>query len=300
MFQLPFFKKPKEFPDTGEAVTAPVSKFSVFFKKRIFISGAVVLLAAILLCVFIPLTLQSAAETYSVAVVTAPIEKGAKITPDCVAARQITDAGLAHGAVADPTELTGKYAAVDLLPDSLILPAQVSDTELYPDKYSHLNPGWTILSVPISTFSSGVSGKLRPGDIVTVYAVANNQEIPQAEIPPALRYVEVVAVTADNAADIANAANGEALEKMPATVTLLVSDVQALQLVSAIQAGYLHLGLACRNDDVQAQALLAYQQQVIAEAANQQGMEPEPPAETSEEPNPTEDTPADEGGDFHE
>lgn len=96
------------------------------------------------------------------------------------------------------------------------------------------------MSVTIKSFATGLSGKLKSGDIVSVL-VADYQETGKTVTPPELQYVEIISVTASTGYD---ANTGEATtedeKELPSTVTVLVRHEQAQVLAGLEQDAKIH------------------------------------------------------------
>lgn len=126
------------------------------------------------------------------------------------------------------------------------------------------------MSVDLPDLAQSVSGKIRSGDIVRIYAVYNkdsniksaNAADYAASLIDELQYVEVLAVTNSNVQDIQGKENAERAKddtkdsKSIATVTLLVNHQQAVVLAGLSENATLYAALVVRGDDVKKQAAL--------------------------------------------
>ena len=110
-----------------------------------------------------------------------------------------------------------------------------------------------------------MSGRLLPGDIVTVIAIPRgtvNQTLgvepdgttetttSGAYIDPALEYIEVCMVTTNDGADASVEAQPDEDTKntLPVTVSFFVTEEQALKLAELEQTGTIHLAFVARGD----------------------------------------------------
>ena len=86
-------------------------------------------------------------------------------------------------------------------------------------------------------------------------------------IPTELRYVEVVAVTADSGSDTNTGEQAEEGEdrELPDTVTLLATPEQSLVLAELEAEGEIHLSLVYRGEQDNAQEFLTAQEKVLEE-----------------------------------
>jgi pilus assembly protein CpaB len=120
------------------------------------------------------------------------------------------------------------------------------------------------MSVTIKSFSNGLSGKLISGDIVSVIA-PDYRKMGATVIPPELKYVEVIGVTASSGYDTDT---GQGLKKedekqLPATVTLLVSPEQSTILAGLEADGKLHLSLVYRGSKENAAKFIEAQDKAL-------------------------------------
>lgn len=141
-----------------------------------------------------------------------------------------------------------------------------------------LQDGQYILSVATKNFSDSVSGKLRNGDIVTVYipsqsvdnAISTQAGTISAENPPELQYVKVVAVTNSSGEDITGTGSqSSGTNDQPATVTLLVNARQA-QILAGAENNTVHFALAYRGGGKKAEQLLERQEEYFKTASSSQ------------------------------
>ena len=174
--------------------------------------------------------------------------------------------------------LEGMYLTTDLCAGDYIFPAKVSvDAGLENTYLYSLTGEKQAISITIDKFAQGLSGKLKSGDIVSVIA-PNYQSSRQTIIPPELRYVEVIAVTANSGYD-ANLEDGrdEEEKELPSTVTLLVKPEQAMILAELEEEGTIHLELVYRGVPEKASLFIEAQDLILEElkAAEEAGEETE-------------------------
>ena len=134
----------------------------------------------------------------------------------------------------------------NLVPDKFSDTLSLTDTELYDmDNTERL-----AISVSVNTLASSVSGKLLPGDVVSVYGFVNETKM-LAEYAD-LRYLEVLAVTNSSAEDLSSRkydSEKDSSDKViPATVTLSVNQNQAEELVVLENTSSLHIVFVGRGN----------------------------------------------------
>lgn len=133
------------------------------------------------------------------------------------------------------------------------------------------------ISVTIRSFANGLSGKLKNGDIVSVY-VADYGDKKETLSPQELKYVEVLAVTLGTGYDTEETTNKEGEEKeLPSTVTLEVNEEQAILLADLEANGKIHLAFVYRGDHENTKAFLEQQDKVFKEI--EEAIDPDSAAE---------------------
>ena len=119
------------------------------------------------------------------------------------------------------------------------------------------------------------------GDIVSVIA-PDFREQGMTVIPPELKYVEVISVTAPSGYD-ANTGEQTGKEEgreLPSTVTLLVTPEQSNLLADLEATGKSHLSLVFRGDKKKAQQFISIQDEVLNKLYHPEVTETESVTET--------------------
>ncbi|MDN8588131.1 Flp pilus assembly protein CpaB [Paenibacillus sp. 11B] len=226
------------------------------FKNRSVLGAACILLSLIICFGIAPLLNRAAGDTTHIIRITKDVAKGSVIQSEQV---ETVEVGKLHlpGAVLKVTEaVVGQYAAVDLKTGDYLLPSKLSAVPL--DAYlNRLDGHKQALSVTIKSLAAGLSGKLQPGDIVTLIA-SDYGDMRTTTMPPELQYVEVLAVTASSGLDAQIGNNGSSEDdednELPSTLTLLVQPQQAQLLADLENKAKLHTSLVYRGDPVTAKA----------------------------------------------
>ena len=186
------------------------------------------------------------------------------------------------------TEAEGKYLTADVYAGDYIVAEKVADEPAAENKYLYnLNGEKQAISITISSFAEGLSGKLKSGDIVSVIApdyLGSGETV----IPAELKYVEVIAVTAKSGYD---ANTGEQMseedeKELPSTVTILVRPEQSKLLARLEAEGEIHLSLVFRGDADKASEFIKAQDQVLDEikAAEEEALQEEGATEEDGQP----------------
>lgn len=202
------------------------------------------------------------------------------------------------------TEAEGKYLTADVYAGDYIVAEKVADEPAAENKYLYnLNGEKQAISITISSFAEGLSGKLKSGDIVSVIApdyLGSGETV----IPAELKYVEVIAVTAKSGYD-ANTQEQEEEKELPSTVTVLVRPEQSRLLARLEAEGEIHLSLVYRGDSQKAAQFIEAQDLVLEELLEETAEEEEVSVVKNEVPRTggeadavtAEETPADEKND---
>ena len=233
-------------------------------KNRTIIGIVCVALAAAVMFGVTPLVNKASSGKTEVLQVNRRIEPGQRISADDVTKLQIGSFGLKDTAIKDEDQIVGKYATVTIMPGNCIFPDMLSDdSDSAESVFRQLNGSRQAISVTIPSFANGLSGKLQNGDIVSVVTVSDDQSL----IPAELTYVRVITTTTSKGTDNDELTeNEDGTTDLPATVTLLVTPVQARLLALHDQKSKLYLTLVYRGDSETAEKFLKAQDDLLKKA----------------------------------
>ena len=244
-----------------------------FLKNRTVI-GVICILLSVLICFGVtPLFQKATSQKTEIVRVVKEIAAGDEITADMVQMAEVGGYGLPENVIRQADTVVGKYAAADLSIGDYILNTKLSDTPAAENAYLYnLDGTKQAMSVTIKSFANGLSGKLESGDIVSVIA-ADYQKQGITAIPPELKYVEIISVTASSGYDANQrdagpngaAAQDEDEKELPSTVTLLVSPEQSKVLAELEADSKLHLSLVYRGAPENTAKFINMQDKVNAE-----------------------------------
>ncbi|QQZ61259.1 Flp pilus assembly protein CpaB [Paenibacillus sonchi] len=226
------------------------------FKNRS-VLGAVCIILSLIICFGVaPLLNRAASDTTQIIRITKDVAKGSIIQSEQVETVEVGKLHLPEAVLKATETVVGQYAAVDLKSGDYLLPAKLSADPL--DAYlNRLDGHKQALSVTIKSLAAGLSGKLQPGDIVTLIA-SDYGEMRTTTMPPELQYVEVLAVTASSGLDAQTGTNVTAEDdeenELPSTLTLHVQPQQAQLLADLENKAKLHTSLVYRGDPATAKA----------------------------------------------
>jgi len=185
------------------------------------------------------------------------------------------------GAASTIESYAGKYASSQLYKGDILTSDKVRDTLVDPVAAAAAK-GKQLVSVTLPNLSSGVSGTLLPGDVVSVMVTSkvmqinpNNNAATQVDengviistpvntlissiaqetqtiIPEELRYLEICRVTSADGTDalVNDEKDEEHPNRLPVTITFYATEKQALKLAEVEQNGELHITFLARGAD---------------------------------------------------
>jgi pilus assembly protein CpaB len=250
--------------------------------KKILRNRTVLGIASIVLSLIIcfgltPLFNQAISEKVSVVRVIESIQKGELITSKMIETVEIGGYNLPDTVLRLEENIVGKYALTELHAGDYVLNSKISSNPLVNYEYlTDFDGSERAISVSIKSFAAGLSGKLEPGDIVTVMA-SDFGDMRETVSPMELQYVEVLAVTAGTGLDTDEyEMDQEAIEQdkeLPATLTLKVNDKQAKLLAEMEAKGKIHAVFVYRGAKESADKFLDEQELILTERENPEQVE---------------------------
>jgi len=196
-------------------------------------------------------------------------QAGEQITKDMVEVVSVGKYNLPSNVCKSESEVVGKYLTAELYDGDYILSSKLSEDPAMENAYLYsLNGTKQAISITISRFAEGLSGKLKSGDIVSVI-VPDYEGKGETVIPAELKYVEVIAVTAKSGNDantsdtVQTNSDEEEGKELPSTVTILVTPEQS-KLLAELEAEYdMHLSLVYRGSRESAALFIEAQDKVL-------------------------------------
>ena len=225
-------------------------KWSIF-KNRTVIGLGCIILSLIICFGLTPLWGSAVRAQTEIVRITDTVKKGEVLTANKLETIQVGAYNLPGNLVKKKDEAIGKYAAADLQKGDYILSTKLSETPLAEFEYlNELDGTKQAMSITIKSFAAGLSGKLEPGDIISLIS-ADSGNTGITVTPPELKYVKVLAVTlgtgTDKEYDTGEEKNGDEEKELPATLTLLVNSTQTKVLAGLEKNGNLHMTLVYRG-----------------------------------------------------
>lgn len=230
---------------------------------RSFTALACLMSALCIAVLIVPALTKAQQRQVQIARVAADIQAGTVITKDMYCLVAVGAFNLPEGVLTEPSQVEGKYSLADLKAGDFFLSSKISVT--CPETSSYLNTldaEQSVISLSVNSLATGVSGKLKAGDVISVIRID-----PQgmARIPDELRYLEVIAATSSKGIDQnekqetqqQQAKDGSA--SSIASISLIVDERQARRIAEIEADGKSHLLLVCRGDPERKDQLLKEQ-----------------------------------------
>ncbi len=248
------------------------------FKNRT-VLGIFCIAVSLIVCFAItPLVNAGLSQKTTIVRFVKPAKAGDQITKNMLQEVEVGSYNLPDNVVRNIADVQGKYLTADVYVGDYVLAEKIAEEPAAENKYLyHLSGEKQAMSITISSFAEGLSGKLKSGDIVSVIApdyLGSGETI----IPAELKYVEVIAVTAKSGYDANTELQGEEDKELPTTVTVLVRPEQSRLLARLEAEGAIHLSLVFRGESSKAAKFIEAQDELLDEIA----AEPEEESQDSE------------------
>lgn len=240
---------------------------SLFFRTKAFWGIVSLLLGLVVAFAGVPMLQSAVAETEQTLCFAQDVKAGTKVTEDLLVKTEMSLYHLPAGTIHDPQAAIGQYVKTDAVAGDIVTNTRLSSE--YPGadpQLAKIPEGMSAISIALPNLSQSVSGKLRQGDVIQLYAVEDSNSF-VAVAPPELHYVEVAAVSYVDGTDVQDApdpANGETTNDTLTTVTLLANGAQAASLAGLDHNATLHAALVVRGDDAAKAAALEAQSEYFA------------------------------------
>ncbi|MCL1866570.1 MAG: SAF domain-containing protein [Oscillospiraceae bacterium] len=201
----------------------------------------------------------------SVVLLKSPVMQGQQIKSEMLSVVEMGSYNLPKNAITDAKLIEGKYAVSNLFAGSLVYPDMLSDTTDTSDTMlRNLKEHEIVMSVTITDFANGLSGKLTTGDIIKIVSVDVDKI---ATIYDELQYIEVLTTTTgdgvDNFQQPVPDENGEI--SLPVTITVILQDErQALRLAECENTS-LHAIFVSRDDKKKKSEYIKLQADILEE-----------------------------------
>ena len=225
-------------------------------KNRTIIGIVCIVLALVVTFAVAPLVNKLSDSRTDIVRLKSDIVQGHMIQESDIEVVTVGSTGLPTNIITKKEAVVGKFAACDLKANTDLLQSMISDKSDSADDVFHTLDGKKqAISITISSFAGGLSGKLENGDIVSLVVFEN--ETNEATIPGGLTYVKVITTTTAEGFDKDELTpNEDGTYELPTTLTFLVNPTQAKMLVEYENRGVIHADLVYRGDSKTAQKFL--------------------------------------------
>ena len=250
-------------------------------KNRTIIGIVCIVLALVVTFAVAPLVNKLSDSRTDIVRLKNDIVQGHMIQESDIEVVTVGSTGLPTNIITKKEAVVGKFAACDLKANTDLLQSMISDKSDSADDVFHTLDGKKqAISITISSFAGGLSGKLENGDIVSLVIFEN--ETNEATIPGGLTYVKVITTTTAEGFDKDELTpNEDGTYELPTTLTLLVNPTQAKMLVEYENRGVIHADLVYRGDSKTAQKFLDAQDLYFEMLAEKEDEEPSEPDENN-------------------
>jgi pilus assembly protein CpaB len=207
------------------------------------------------------------------------VPEGALITDEMVESIEVNPALIPAGTITDLALVTNRYSKVPVFTGDYLTTDKLTDDLTTMDPMAiATTKGLKVVSITLPSLAAGVSGQLKPGDIVTIMAsekqaladqtqTLNPKEQDQSspssveastdpvstktQIFPELQYVEVCFLTSADGreAHVSKILTDDEKNQLPVTISLFVTETQAIRLADLEQSGEIHLSFVARGKD---------------------------------------------------
>ena len=247
-------------------------------KNRTIIGIVCIVLALVVTFAVAPLVNKLSDSRTDIVRLKNDIVQGHMIQESDIEVVTVGSTGLPTNIITKKEAVVGKFAACDLKANTDLLQSMISDKSDSADDVFHTLDGKKqAISITISSFAGGLSGKLENGDIVSLVIFEN--ETNEATIPGGLTYVKVITTTTAEGFDKDELTpNEDGTYELPTTLTLLVNPTQAKMLVEYENRGVIHADLVYRGDSKTAQKFLDAQDlyfEMLAEKEDEETIDPD-------------------------
>ena len=250
-------------------------------KNRTIIGIVCIVLALVVTFAVAPLVNKLSDSRTDIVRLKNDIVQGHMIQESDIEVVTVGSTGLPTNIITKKEAVVGKFAACDLKANTDLLQSMISDKSDSADDVFHTLDGKKqAISITISSFAGGLSGKLENGDIVSLVIFEN--ETNEATIPGGLTYVKVITTTTAEGFDKDELTpNEDGTYELPTTLTLHVNPTQAKMLVEYENRGVIHADLVYRGDSKTAQKFLDAQDLYFEMLAEKEDEEPTEPDENN-------------------
>ena len=263
----------------------------VINKTRVFI-GIVLIIAALIIAVYlIPRYIASRQALYPILILKKDVALGTVLCDSDITVSKTSDKTLADVANSDTERVVGKAATRQLFAGRYLFYEDVAESSVIPTIYNTLPEGHLLISISTPSLASSAAGQIRANDIIRFYSLDENGSV---NTPSELQYVKVLAVydskgyelnshsatrndsnlfasngffnsssVSSSSQTFTSSSSSREEHSIPAVISLLVTQKQALRLVQLERIGGHYISLVSRGKDELESKLLRWQADVL-------------------------------------
>ena len=208
-----------------------------FLQNKIIIGTLCIIVAGAFAFGVLPSMYKGKGGTEKIVKVNATISAGTKIEETMLVETEVGSFGLPENVIRDKQDVVGKFARTEISADDLLLKSKLSDFAANEKLDGIKSNGQKLITVTLPSIAAGVGNHLQSGDIISLICFVGDAPVIYEE----LKNLEVYSIENDDAQNIEDANPDEdETDKIAATLTLIVNDIQAEKLVAAEYSGKLH------------------------------------------------------------
>ena len=242
------------------------------FRNRVVV-GVTCILAA-LLCFFGigPMVLNHVTQQVWVTRIAKEIPANTQIKEDMLETVKVGGYNMPSGVIAEKSDIVNKYSTIKMEPGDYVFSSKISYLPSGTDAYlAKLDGTKVATSIAIKSLDDSLSGKLQPGDIISI-DVADYGEMKQTVVPPDLQYVLLIGAITDSGTESDQTAISKSSsqnnysnskENLPSTLIVLVSPEQKKSIVDYNKNGSVHASLVYRGTSENSQKFLNLEDQYL-------------------------------------
>lgn len=193
------------------------------------------------------------------------VPMGTKITTDHLEMGTVNPDTLPAGIINDVNKIVGQRATRDLCAGDYLTASDLTDNTTAGDDFTEDFGGKVAITVDVNSYAGFLSGELQNGDIVKMYVNPNDGD-GATYVPEEMQYLRIVTTTTSTGVDQDRVTeNVDGSHEMPSSITFLLDEYQALNMVEYINSATIHFALVYRGDALTSQSYLDKQDAIIAD-----------------------------------
>ncbi len=205
-------------------------------QNKIFIGSVCILLASVIAFALLPNIYRNKDSTEKIIKLNIEAAAGTKIEENMLTEVEVGSYNLPDSVIKKKEDVIGKFTKGTITPDDLILKSKISDFAVNEKLDKILASGKKLMSVTLPSIAAGVANHLKSGDIITFVYYIDDKAVMVEE----LKNIEVYCIENDDAQNIEDKHSDEEIDHIASTLTVIVTDEQAIKLVEMEYSGKLH------------------------------------------------------------